>query len=312
MGDKRIPLIIDTDPGIDDAAALSLALFSPAVDVRLIATVAGNVGIEKTTRNALRLESFMGTDVPVARGAAGPLAGSAIVADAVHGKSGLGNWGYEGEATELLIDTPAAQAIWDELLACEAEGCKATILTLGPLTNIAILLREHPDLADHVECLVGMGAGITHGNVGPLAEFNIAADPLAAREVVESALDVTFVPLEVADNALLSPADLGELASASRTGAAVAEMMDAYASSTELAGGKQVYDPTAFCYVVEPQMFQVATCHLDVTTEPGEDWGGTHFDLEGSRGLLANVHVATGVDADAFRRWFLDGFRLCS
>ena len=109
----RIPVVIDTDPGIDDAAALAVALFSPALDVRLITTVAGNVSIEKTTRNALRLESFLGTHVPVSRGASRPLAGIGIEAGAIHGESGLGDWDYGEAADELLLDAGAVEALWD-------------------------------------------------------------------------------------------------------------------------------------------------------------------------------------------------------
>lgn len=307
----RIPLVIDTDPGIDDAAALALALFSPAVDVRLIATVAGNVGIQKTTRNALRLESFMGTRVPVARGAAHPLGSRVIEAEEVHGQSGLGGWDYEDEAADLLLDNPAGVAIWDELLASEACGTKATILTLGPLTNIALLLREHPDLPEHVERVICMGGAIHRGNVGPLSEFNIAADALAAGLVVRSGLDLTFVPLEIADSALLTAADQEVLAAASSTGAAVAQMMGEYHSSFAFVEGKEVYDPTAFACLVAPELFCVERCFLEVEGDPTADMGATYFDIDGLRDQRPNVRVATGIDAAGFKRWFLDGFRRC-
>jgi non-specific riboncleoside hydrolase len=304
----RIPVVIDTDPGIDDAAALAVALFSPALDVRLITTVAGNVSIDKTTRNALRLESFLGTHVPVARGASRPLAGIGIEAGAIHGESGLGDWDYDMTADELLLEEGAVEALWDSV--SEAPG-SVTVITLGPLTNLAQLLRDHPDLPRVVRRVVCMGGAIRHGNVGVLSEFNVAVDPVAAREVVASNLDVTFVPLEVADKALVMPDGMARIAAGSRMGAVLAEMFDVYVSRPEVSVGKEMYDPTAVGYVIAPEMYHVVDCFLEVDAAACCSAGGTYFDLDGLRGHAPNVHVATSIDADAFRVWFEGSLALC-
>ncbi len=304
----RIPVVIDTDPGIDDAAALAVALFSPALDVRLITTVAGNVSIERTTRNALRLESFFGTHVPVARGASQPLAGVGIEAGAVHGESGLGDWDYDETADGLLLESGAVEALWDVVsVAPDA----VTVITLGPLTNLALLLRDHPDLPRVVRRVVCMGGAIRHGNVGVLSEFNVAVDPVAAREVVEAGFDVTFVPLEVADKALVMPDGMARIAAGGRTGAMLAGMFDAYASRPEVSVGKEMYDPTAMGYVIAPEMYHVADCFLEVDASACCSAGGTYFDLDGLRGRVPNVHVATSIDAVAFRVWLEESLALC-
>lgn len=304
----RTPVVIDTDPGIDDAAALAIALFSPVLDVRLITTVAGNVSIERTTRNALRLESFFGTRVPVARGASRPLVGIGIEAGAIHGESGLGDWDYDDASDELLLESGAVEALWN--VVSGAPGT-VTIVTLGPLTNLALLVRDHPDLPRVVRRVVCMGGAIRRGNVGVLSEFNVAVDPVAAREVVESGLDVTFVPLEVADKALVMPDGMARIAAGSRTGAVLAGMFDAYASRPEVPVGKEMYDPTAVGYVIAPEMYHVADCFLEVDVSACCSAGGTYFDLDGLRGHAPNVHVATSIDAAAFRVWFEESLALC-
>lgn len=309
---ERIPVAIDTDPGIDDAAALAAALFSPELDVRLITTVAGNVGIEKTTRNALRLESFLGTSVPVARGASAPLEGVGLTAADVHGDTGLGDWGYDREATGLLLPESAVDALWREVLRTSESGGRLTVLTLGPLTNLALLLRAHPELPGLVDRVVCMGGAIWRGNVGVLSEFNIACDPVAAREVVESDLDVTLVPLEVADKALLSPADIARLAAANDVGAVLAEMFGTYDSHRAgESGSKEMYDPTAVGYLADPGMYQAIDVYVQIDTDACCSAGGSHFDLDGLRGRRPNVHLATSIDADSFRDWLVAAVGRC-
>ena len=156
-----------------------------------------------------------------------------------------------------------------------------------------------------------MGGAIRHGNVGVLSEFNVAVDPVAAREVVDSDLDVTFVLLEVADKALVMPDGMARIAAGSRMGAVLAGMFDVYASRPEVSVGKEMYDPTAVGYVIAPEMYHVVDCFLEVDAAACCSAGGTYFDLDGLRGHAPNVHVATSIDADAFRVWFEGSLALC-
>ena len=171
---KQIPLIIDTDPGIDDAVAIALAVFNPRFDVRLITTVAGNVSIEATTTNALKLMAYYGKDVPVARGAAEPLIRQLDDASDIHGKTGMEGFDFPEPKTELLLDKHAVEAMHDEIMA-SAEP--VTVMPIGPLTNIALLLKTFPEVKSRIERIVLMGGSVTRGNKGVMAEFNIFVDP---------------------------------------------------------------------------------------------------------------------------------------
>ena len=171
---KQIPLIIDTDPGIDDAVAIALAVFNPRFDVRLITTVAGNVSIEATTTNALKLMAYYGKDVPVARGAAEPLIRQLDDASDIHGKTGMEGFDFPEPKTELLLDKHAVEAMRDEIMA-SAEP--VTVMPIGPLTNIALLLKTFPEVKSRIERIVLMGGSVTRGNKGVMAEFNIFVDP---------------------------------------------------------------------------------------------------------------------------------------
>lgn len=151
---KQIPLIIDTDPGIDDAVAIALAVFNPRFDVRLITTVAGNVSIEATTTNALKLMAYYGKDVPVARGAAEPLIRQLDDASDIHGKTGMEGFDFPEPKTELLLDKHAVEAMRDEIMA-SAEP--VTVMPIGPLTNIALLLKTFPEVKSRIERIVLMG-----------------------------------------------------------------------------------------------------------------------------------------------------------
>lgn len=186
---KQIPLIIDTDPGTDDAVAIALAVFNPRFDVRLITTVAGNVSIEATTTNALKLMAYYGKDVPVARGAAEPLIRQLDDASDIHGKTGMEGFDFPEPKTELLLDKHAVEAMRDEIMA-SAEP--VTVMPIGPLTNIALLLKTFPEVKSRIERIVLMGGSVTRGNKGVMAEFNIFVDPEAAKIVLTSVLTLLW------------------------------------------------------------------------------------------------------------------------
>ncbi|HAZ54845.1 MAG TPA: ribonucleoside hydrolase RihC, partial [Franconibacter helveticus] len=198
---SRLPIILDTDPGIDDAVALAAALFSPALDLQLITTVAGNVSVEKTTRNALQLLHFWQRDVPLAKGAATPLVRPLRDAACVHGESGMEGYNFVAH-DRLAPDIPAFQAIYHCLLASKTP---VTLVTIGPLTNIALLLTHYPDCVTRIKRLVMMGGSAGRGNFTPNAEFNIAIDPEAAARVFQSGLEIIMCGLDVTNKAMLTP-----------------------------------------------------------------------------------------------------------
>ncbi len=195
----RLPIILDTDPGIDDAAAIAAALFAPELDLQLMTTVAGNVSVEKTTRNALQLLHFWNADVPLAQGASMPLVRPLRDAASVHGESGMEGYDFVEHQRQPLAK-PAFQAIRDALMHA-AEPI--TLVAIGPLTNIALLLTQYPECVFNIRRLVIMGGSAGRGNFTPNAEFNIAIDPEAAAKVFHSGLEIVMCGLDVTNRALL-------------------------------------------------------------------------------------------------------------
>ncbi|WP_243419482.1 nucleoside hydrolase, partial [Salmonella enterica] len=190
-------IILDTDPGIDDAAAIAAALFAPQLDLQLITTVAGNVSVEKTTRNALQLLHFWDADVPLAQGAATPLLRPLRDAAYVHGESGMEGYDFVDHQRQPLAK-PAFIAIRDVLMNAPEP---MTLVAIGPLTNIALLLMHYPECGFNIRRLVLMGGSAGRGNFTPNAEFNIAVDPEAAALVFRSGLEIVMCGLDVTNQA---------------------------------------------------------------------------------------------------------------
>src|ERR1700760_3312628 len=207
-----MPLIIDCDPGHDDAMALMLAVASPELELTAVTTVAGNQTIEKVTANAIRVLDVAGSDVPVAAGAHRALVHPAATAADVHGETGL-----DGPDLPPPSRAPEPEHAV-ELLARRLRERPHTLAAVGPLTNVALLLAVHPELAGRIERLVNMGGAGGGGNVTPAAEFNIWADPEAAKRVFASELDLTMVGLDVTHKALLTPDHLEVLELAGEPG----------------------------------------------------------------------------------------------
>ena len=287
-------LILDCDPGHDDAIALLLALASPEATLVGVTTVAGNQTLEKTTANALRLLEFTGhADVPVAAGAGRPLVRERNVAANVHGESGL-----DGPDLPPPTGAPVAEHAV-EFLAENVAG--RTLVATGPLTNVGLLLSVHPEARP--ERIVLMGGAIGEGNVTPAAEFNIWADPEAARLVFESGIDVTMVGLDVTHRAIVIPAVADELRGTGRAGKLVAELVDFYSRFhreryPEL-GGSPMHDPVALAYALRPELLEVREARIEVDCAWGQGRGRTNVDFRG-RGGAVNATVAVGIDSEAF------------
>ncbi|UXY10289.1 ribonucleoside hydrolase RihC [Kosakonia sp. ML.JS2a] len=294
----RQPIILDTDPGIDDAVALAAALFAPQCDLRLITTVAGNVSLEKTTRNALQLLNFWQADIPLAQGAATPLLRPLHSAADVHGESGMDGYDFVEHQRQPLAK-PAFQAIRDVLLALPEP---VTLVTIGPLTNIALLLSHYPECQFNIRRLVMMGGSAGRGNFTPNAEFNIAVDPEAAARVFNSGLDIVMCGLDVTNRATLTPEFLATLPTLNRTGNMLHALFSHYRSGS-MTTGLRMHDLCAIACLVRPELFTLKSCFVVVETQGSFTAGTTVVDLDGKLKQPPNARVALDIDINGFRHW---------
>ena len=293
-------VLLDCDPGHDDAIALLLALASPELELLGVTTVAGNQTLAKTTANAIRvLEHVERTDIPVAAGADRPLLRDPFVAAHVHGETGLDGPDLP-PAQGSSIDTHAV-----EYLAQHARG--STLVAVGPLTNVALLLALRPEARP--DRIVLMGGAIAEGNITPAAEFNVWADPEAAARVFASGIDVTMVGLDVTHKALLTPEHADELRGAGRAGKLVAELFDFYHGfhrRTYGLPGSPVHDALALAHVIEPELLEVRHLHVAVDCESQLCRGRTVVDVWKRTGNEPNANVAVGVDGERFVRLLIE------
>ncbi|XTZ37751.1 ribonucleoside hydrolase RihC [Salmonella enterica] len=294
----RIPIILDTDPGIDDAVALAAALFAPECDLKLITTVAGNVSLEKTTRNALQLLHFWNVDVPVAQGAATPLLRPLYDAANVHGESGLDGYDFV-EHQRQTVPKPAFQAIRDTLMA---SADPVTLVTIGPLTNIALLLSHYPECQFNIRRLVMMGGSAGRGNFTPNAEFNMAIDPEAAARVFNSGLEIVMCGLDVTNRATLTPDFIAALPALNRTGKMLHALFSHYRSGS-MSTGLRMHDLCAIAWLVRPELFTLKSCFVAVETQGVYTAGTTVVDIDGKLRLPPNAQVALDIDVAGFRQW---------
>jgi pyrimidine-specific ribonucleoside hydrolase len=294
------PIILDVDPGHDDAVAIMLACGAPALDLLAVTTVAGNVPLEKTTRNALRILSLIGhTDVPVAAGASSPLHRPLRTAEDIHGESGL-----EGpEIPDASFEPDERGAI--ELIADTLRVARepVTLIPTGPLTNIATLLREHPDMRARIAHISLMGGSIGLGNTTPAAEFNVYVDPEAAREVFESGLPITMSGLDVTHQAGAGGAERENLRALGRIGVVVAELLEFFASTyrrTFWFDAPPLHDAVAVAAVLEPSLLKTRPMRVDVECESELTRGETVCDFYGVTGEPPNAEVGVELDREGF------------
>ena len=289
-----IPILLDCDPGHDDAIALLLALGSDELELRGVTTVAGNQTLEKTTANAIRVLELAGrAKIPVAAGAGRPLLREPRVAADVHGDTGLDG----PDLPPPHVDPSPQHAV--DFLAERVDG--ATLVATGPLTNVALLLARHPEAKP--ERIVLMGGAIAEGNVTPAAEFNIWADPEAARRVFTSGLDVTMVGLDVTHRALVTPAHASQLREAGRIGAVVAELLEFYGGyhrSVYGWDGSPIHDAVAVAHVIDPGLLELERLNVRIDTESELCRGRTVVDFWRRTGLEPTANVAVGIDAERF------------
>jgi inosine-uridine nucleoside N-ribohydrolase len=293
-------VILDCDPGHDDAIALLLALGSPEVKLLGVTTVAGNQTLANTTANAIRVLDHVGReDIPVAAGADGPLVREPRVAEAVHGKTGL-----DGPELPPPAREPVPEHAVDWIAATlTAATDPVTLVPTGPLTNVALLLARFPDVVSRVERVVLMGGAIGLGNATPAAEFNIWADPEAARRVFSSGLDITMAGLDVTHKALMHDQHVEQLAAGGCAGRLVADLCDFYVRHHRLRhawDGAPVHDAVAIAHVVDGTLLETKHCGVKVDTGSELSRGRTYVDLWGIAGWEPNCHVAVDIHEGRF------------
>ena len=292
-------IILDTDPGHDDAIALLLALASPELEILGITTVSGNQTLEKTTANALRILEFVQrTDVPVHAGAPRPLVREQWAAAYVHGESGLDGPELPDPETE-----PRKGHAIDFIAAQVEEHDGVVLVPVGPLTNIGLLLAKYPGIESRIARVVLMGGAIAEGNVTPAAEFNVWADPEAAHRVFTSGIDVTMVGLDVTHKALLLPETVDEIRHTGRVGSLVAQLYDFYHERhVRMYGweGSPVHDALAVAHVIRDDFVETEHRHVQVDIGPEPGRGRTYVDLWKRTGNEPNAHVGVDVDGPGF------------
>ena len=295
------PIVLDCDPGHDDAVAMLLAAASPAVDLRAITTVAGNGTLDKVTLNARRVCTLAGIrDVPIAAGADRPLRRELETAAHVHGESAL-----DGPALpdpDVPLDPRPADEVIADVVARAEEP--VTLVAIGPLTNVAIALDRHPDLRANVREIVVMGGSTGRGNHAPYAEFNIYVDPEAAARVFESGVPLRMVGLNLTHQALATP-DVVErlLALDTELARVTAGWMTFFGSTYEdLWGlpGPPVHDACAVALTVDPTLMRSVDAFVAIETEGRWTRGATVVDLHGRLGHAPNARVAMELDAARF------------
>lgn len=298
-------IIIDTDPGIDDAVAIAAAVFNEKLQIELISTVAGNVSVEKTTNNALRLVEFFGKDIPVAQGACKPLIRTPKNASHIHGDSGMDGFDFKG-TSKVVCEKNAVDKMREIILTSDE---KITLVPIGPLTNIALLLSCYPECKENIREIVMMGGSSGRGNDTPAAEFNIYADPEAAKMVMASGVKIVMCPLDVTMTATLDLATINGLRDMNKVGEMFYNLFNHYRGGSVAKGGLKMHDLTTIAYLSKPELFTSEECFVDVETSGEYTAGFTVVDLKDLYKKEKNVTFCTGIDVEGFRTWMLDLFR---
>ncbi|MGR1252267.1 pyrimidine-specific ribonucleoside hydrolase RihA [Aeromonas veronii] len=296
------PVILDCDPGHDDAIALILALASPELKVLAVTTSAGNQTPDKTLNNALRILTLLGRDdILVAAGAPKPLARELIIADNVHGESGL-----DGPKLPDPAFAPQRMTGIELMAKCLRESPEpVTLVPTGPLTNIALLLAAHPELKPKIARIVLMGGAAGAGNWTPAAEFNIYVDPEAADMVFKSGIPITMCGLDVTHEAQVMDEDIERVRAITNPVAqCVAGLLDffmIYHRDPKWGfAGAPLHDPCTIAWLLAPELFHGVECRVDIETSGGHTVGMTVVDRYGLTGKPANALVLLGLDRPGF------------
>lgn len=296
---KKIPVILDGDPGHDDAICLVLAKAEPKIDIKLLCSVNGNQVIEKTTLNTLKIANLLNINCPISKGATKPLISPIMSAGNWHGESGLD--GYDLDIGNKKLTSKSAYEMMYEVISNEEE--KMTIISTGPLTNVAILLSTHPEIKKKIKLISIMGGGIKHGNWTPASEYNILVDPEAADIVFKSGIKINVAPLDATEKALIKPSDFPRIEKVNNK---VSEVVLAwlkffYKHPMEIGyEGAPIHDPLALLSITHPEIFKIEDMHIDIDLDGEYTRGATLADLRYSRDKKFNSRVLMDIDREKF------------
>lgn len=296
-------IIMDTDPGIDDAAAMTMAINSPELDVKLITAVAGNVTVDKTTANVLKIVHFFGKDnkIPVAEGAKSPLIKHFEDAARIHGESGMEGYDF-GNDYGKPINKTAVEALHDAIMAEDS----VVLVPTGSYTNIALLFKEYPEVKSHISKIVAMGGSISGGNMTSAAEFNVFTDPHAAEIMYKFGVPIVTVGLDVTLKALLTNESLNKLKDMNETGKMLYGLISHYNDMSGGANGRPMHDVNTIFYLLHPEAFTTKKMWIDIQTD-GPAIGCMVGDIRGAyHDGKTNAEVCVDIDADFFNKWFVD------
>lgn len=302
---RKIITIFDTDPGIDDAFALSFLHESEIFDLRMVSSVAGNVKVENTTRNLRGLMKAMDWDVPIHKGLAKPLFGPQVLAEEFHGVDGLSGYLFDDSDLADLSEKPAIDAMAEILRSND----QVLIIAVGPLTNIGALILAYPDLKEKISEITIMGGAIGTGNTTAVAEFNIYADPEAAKIVFESGIRVNMVGLNVTSKTYYNLAMHEKFKkSNNKINQILADIMDYRIAKTGAEENYTTYmhDTVAVMYHTNPEIFKSQMVHIDVETRGEYTRGMTVADLRQTSTLSKNINFVTDIDTKKFEEIFME------
>ncbi len=296
-----IPIILDTDPGIDDAAAIALALKHPEIDVKLITTMVGNVDVNKTTDNALRLVEFFDSDVPVAKGAAEPLIREVEDASYAHGETGMDGYDFP-EITREPLEIHAVEAMRETLEQSEEP---LTLVAIGALTNVALLVKMYPEVLKNIKEVILMGGALSGGNTQSASEFNIYADPHAAKIVFDSGLPLTMIGLDVTANTLLQKEVVMEIKDANKAGNMFYNIFNHYRGGS-IETGLRIHDACVIYYLLHRDKTETEDYYIDIAVD-GPAMGATVADIRDAyHPGKTNCTVGLQFDVEHFNHWFLE------
>ena len=292
------PILIDCDPGTDDAIALAMAVASPELEILGVVTTYGNVGIEHTSRNALRVLEWLGSDVPVYRGATRSLLSPRIDASQFHGESGL-----DAPAMGPPRRTAESGGVEFIVRTLLQHPEPLTVVATGPLTNLALAIRLEPAILPRIERIVLMGGSTDFGNDSPAAEFNLLCDPHAAQIVFTSDVDIVMFGLNVTHQVIASREEVDAVLAIGNESAEVfAGIMSKFEGEyvERYRFGAAMHDPCTIAYLLDPSIFTFRRMHVDVDTNTGISFGRTVHDIWNWSGQPQNVEVAMIADAPRF------------
>ncbi|MDO5018037.1 MAG: ribonucleoside hydrolase RihC [Lagierella massiliensis] len=299
------PIIIDTDPGIDDAIAIAIALASEELDVKLITTVNGNVDIHNVTKNALKLLAFLNYSTPVAMGAKRPLVSEFINASQVHGETGMEGYIFPKADTSNLLEESAVSAMYRTIMESDE---KITLVPIGPLTNIAILFVTYPEVMDKVQEIVLMGGAIGRGNAGIYQEFNFRCDPEASKIVIESKVPKVMCTLDIGLKIPIFKEEIESIRQMNELGEMFFGLFQRYRSGS-FDNGLRMFDSCAISYLLKPEMYKVKDCFVGIETKGEFTYGASCVDINGILKREPNAKVTLDVDVEMFKNWFKNSIK---